>query len=319
MRRTATALLVPLLLVLSACGGGDGATQDMPTAKPRVATLDDVSVSGEPDEEPAVDFKAPITFEKTERTIVEKGPGEGDAVAETSTITVDYVGVNASNGTVFDSSWDAGQPATFAISQVIRGFITGLKGAHAGDRVLLGVASEDGYDPTGNGAGIRKGDSLVFVVDLREVTNPLTEATGKATPAPATVPKLTFDKQGHPKSFVATGRTPKSVDRLGAHPIITGTGPKVQAGQTITVEYVGQLYPDGKVFDESWSRPEPVSFPIGSGGVIKGWDQGLVGQRVGSRVVLTIPSDLGYGKQGNGSDIPGNADLVFVIDILQAT
>ena len=319
MRRTAAAVLLPLLMILSACGGGDDGDAEAVGGKPRVATLEDVSVSGAAGEEPEVDFKAPIRFEKTERSIVDKGPGEGDAVTETSTITVDYVGVNASNGTAFDSSWDNGEPATFAISQVIKGFTAGLKGAHAGDRVVIGVASSDGYDPTGNGAGIRKGDSLVFVVDVREVTNPLAEATGKAAPAPPTVPKLTYDKQRHPKSFVPTDKTPKKVDRLGVHPIIVGTGPKVQTGQTITVEYVGQIYPGGTVFDESWSRAEPVSFPIGSGGVIPGWDQGLVGQRVGSRVILTIPSELGYGKQGNGSDIPGNVDLVFAIDILQAT
>ena len=320
MRRTVAAIVCPLLLALSACGGGGDGDSAGSAGKARVATLDDVTVAeGSTDDKPEVDFKAPIRFEETESTVVEEGPGTGDAVDATSTVTVDYLGVNASDGTEFDSSWDAGQPATFAVSQVIKGFAMGLDGAHAGDRVLIGVASKDGYDPTGNGAGISKGDSIVLVVDVRKVSNPLAEATGKAAPAPATIPKLTYDKAGHPQRFTATSRTSKSVDKLGIHPIIIGSGPEVQTGQTITVEYVGQVYPDGKVFDESWSETDPVSFPIGTGGVIPGWDRGLVGQKVGSRVILTIPPDLGYGKQGDGSDIPPNADLVFVIDILQAT
>jgi len=89
-------------------------------------------------------------------------------------------------------------------------------------------------------------------------------------------------------------------------------------GQSVTVQYTGQLYPDGNVFDSSWTNGQPFSFQLGGGNVIKGWDQGLVGQRVGSRAILVIPSELGYGAQGQGTDIPKNADLIFAVDILAA-
>ncbi len=314
MRRTVAAIVLPLLLVISACGGGSDEE-----AKAKVATVDDVTVSGEPGEKPSVDFKAPITFEKTASEIVDKGPGTGPAIKADSSVTIDYVGENASDGTEFDSSWDDdGKPASFALNQVIKGLAMGLEGTHAGDRVLVAVASKDGYDPTGNGSAIRKGDSVVFVVDVRKVSNPLPEATGTPMKAPATVPTLIYDKDKHPEKFKATKDTSKTVDKLGVYPIIKGKGPVVEAGQTLTAEYVGQLYPDGKVFDESWSAPEPRSFPIGTGGVIKGWDEGLVGQTVGSRVILVVPSDLGYGKEGRPPDITADADLIFVVDILQA-
>jgi peptidylprolyl isomerase len=104
---------------------------------------------------------------------------------------------------------------------------------------------------------------------------------------------------------------------LGVYPIIEGDGPKVEAGQTLTVHYVGQIYPDGTVFDESWSTGEPATFSLDQ--VIAGWTEGLTGQTVGSRVILTIPSKLDYGDQAQGKDIPANSDLIFAVDILAAS
>jgi peptidylprolyl isomerase len=314
VRRIVTAL-TPVLLVAAACGGSAGSG----VTKAPIGTLADIKVSGPTTSKPTVDFKPPLSFKTTTSKIVHRGPGNGDAVSLASRVTVDYVGINASDGAEFDSSWKRGKPATFNLTDVISGFAKGLQGAHAGDRVVEAVASKDGYDPTGNGTTIRKGDSLIFVVDVHKVETPLTEATGTKLSAPPTVPKLTYDSAGHPAKFVATPQTAKSVTKLGVYPIIQGKGPVVKTGQTLLVEYVGQLYPDGKVFDESWSDPTPRSFPIGTGGVIKGWDEGLVGQHVGSRVILVVPSALGYGSAGSGSTIPPNANLIFAVDILRAS
>jgi peptidylprolyl isomerase len=98
--------------------------------------------------------------------------------------------------------------------------------------------------------------------------------------------------------------------------LIQGKGPAVQLDQHITVNYVGVTYKDGKEFDSSWSRSQPFDFTIGQGNVIKGWDQGLVGVKVGSRVQVDIPSDLAYGDNpSNGA--PGGP-LRFVVDVLSA-
>ncbi len=84
--------------------------------------------------------------------------------------------------------------------------------------------------------------------------------------------------------------------KLTVTPLIKGKGPAVQKGQNITTNYVGVFYKDGKEFDSSWKAGQPATFPIGVGQVIPGWDQGLVGVTVGSRVQLDIPGELAYGK-----------------------
>ena len=95
-----------------------------------------------------------------------------------------------------------------------------------------------------------------------------------------------------------------------------GDGALVEAGQDIEVHYLGQSW-QGGVFDNSFDRGSSISFPIGVGAVIAGWDEGLVGQQVGSRVLLSIPSHLGYGDRGvPQAGIKGGDTLVFVVDIL---
>ena len=98
-----------------------------------------------------------------------------------------------------------------------------------------------------------------------------------------------------------------------------GTGPVPQAGQTVTVNYTGWLFVDGKKgkkFDSSLDRAEPFSFTLGQGQVIKGWDEGLATMHVGGKRTLIIPPDLGYGASGAGADIPPGATLMFDIDLL---
>ena len=108
-----------------------------------------------------------------------------------------------------------------------------------------------------------------------------------------------------------------TVSKLKTTTLIQGTGAAVQSGQTINVNYVGGTYADGKEFDSSWSRSEAFSFQAGVGNVIKGWNQGLVGVKVGSRVRLDIPADLAYGNKPSGGR-PAGA-LRFVVDVLSAS
>jgi len=97
--------------------------------------------------------------------------------------------------------------------------------------------------------------------------------------------------------------------------IVVGDGAEAKAGDTVKVQYVGALFDSGKEFDASWDRNQPFSFALGGGQVIKGWDQGVEGMKVGGRRVLIIPPDLGYGAQGSPPTIPANATLVFVVDL----
>ena len=104
--------------------------------------------------------------------------------------------------------------------------------------------------------------------------------------------------------------------KLTVTTLIKGKGPEVKAGQQIATNYVGVFYKDGKEFDSSWKNGQPATFPIGVGQVIKGWDQGLVGVPVGSRVQLDIPGELAYGNESVGGR-PGGP-LRFVVDVLAA-
>lgn len=93
-----------------------------------------------------------------------------------------------------------------------------------------------------------------------------------------------------------------------------GTGAVAEAGKTVSVNYVGTLT-DGTKFDSSYDRNQPFEFQLGAGQVIKGWDQGVAGMKVGGKRKLVIPPDLGYGSQANGK-IPANSTLVFEVELL---
>ncbi|RGC68342.1 FK506-binding protein [Micromonospora sp. MW-13] len=121
-------------------------------------------------------------------------------------------------------------------------------------------------------------------------------------PALATKPKVEAGKGELKKLTVTT--------------LVKGKGPAVKSGQQITTNYVGVFYKDGKEFDASWKSGQPATFAIGVGQVIKGWDQGLVGVTVGSRVQLDLPAELAYGNDASSGRPTG--PLRFVVDVLAA-
>ena len=97
---------------------------------------------------------------------------------------------------------------------------------------------------------------------------------------------------------------------------LVGTGAEAKAGNTVDVHYTGTLK-DGKKFDSSLDRGKPFSFKLGAGQVIKGWDEGVAGMKVGGKRKLVIPSDLAYGKRGAGGVIPPDAELTFIVELLK--
>ena len=113
-----------------------------------------------------------------------------------------------------------------------------------------------------------------------------------------------------------------NITELIKHDDVTGSGNEATAGRQVTVHYTGWLYDEAKAdhrgakFDSSKDRGEPFGFRLGGGQVIRGWDEGVAGMKVGGKRTLTIPPQLGYGSQGAGGVIPPNATLLFEVELL---
>lgn len=118
------------------------------------------------------------------------------------------------------------------------------------------------------------------------------------------------------KPFVEPHIGPTPSDLL-IEEIAVGTGAEATAGQTAVVHYVGVGVTSGEEFDASWNRGETLQFPLGEGYVISGWDQGVVGMKVGGRRRLVIPPHLGYGDRGAGGVIAPGETLIFVVDLVE--
>ena len=130
----------------------------------------------------------------------------------------------------------------------------------------------------------------------------------KATPTPEATPEPTKPKVGKPP-----GAEPKTLVKKD---LKVGTGPAAAVGQKVTVHYVGVSYLNGRQFDASWDRGEPYTLTLGAGEVIKGWDDGIPGMKVGGRRQLVIPPDLAYGAQGSPPNIGPDETLIFVVDLI---
>ncbi len=145
---------------------------------------------------------------------------------------------------------------------------------------------------------------------IADVTTPTVKVV-KVTPGPGE-----GDIKKKPVIPAQTGADPTV---LIAQDLIVGTGAEAKTGDTVSVQYVGVLRKGGKEFDSSWKRKQPFDFALGGGQVIAGWDNGVVGMKVGGRRRLIIPADQAYGATGQPPTIPANAALVFDVDLLKVT
>jgi FKBP-type peptidyl-prolyl cis-trans isomerase len=188
--------------------------------------------------------------------------------------------------------------------------------------VLAVIPPSDGFGSSGNSSvGVGANDTLVFVIDMISTFNtasvPGTQTSDGGGSLP-TVNEPTAGSTAGPSITIDTAATPPPT--LQVETLIKGTGTVVQKGDEIAVQYNGYIWRTGTSFQSSWQDAEPLTTPIGEGQVIPGWDTGLVGQTVGSQVLLVIPPADGYGSAGNSqAGIKGTDTLVFVVDILAAT
>jgi peptidylprolyl isomerase len=146
-------------------------------------------------------------------------------------------------------------------------------------------------------------------------------STPTATPTTPTSPTASLTPKSGPLSKEPPITAPKTPapKKLVVKDLITGTGAAAKTSSNVVVNYVGALYSNAKVFDASWNRNQTFPVQLGQGQVIKGWDQGIPGMRVGGRRELIIPASLAYGPSGQGATIPPNATLIFIVDLLHVS
>ncbi|QZN85780.1 FKBP-type peptidyl-prolyl cis-trans isomerase [Cellulomonas sp. C5510] len=311
MRRTAASLLAVSLLLLAGCssdGADDSASPSTSaSASPDaaatasaedVAALEAVTLTGEPGEEPTFDFEQPFSVSAAVARVVT--PGTGETVEEGQLIGVNIAAVSGEDGSSQGGTYGS-TPQSYVAddANLPPALLEQVLGQKVGARLLFANPSTTG--------------TLLLAVEIMSTQSVPTRAEGTAvTPLPEGLPTVTLADDGRPSIEPVDGDAPTE---LVVQPLIEGSGPAVEEGQTLTVQYSGWLW-DGTPFDSSWERGASSTFALT--GVIEGWQQGLAGQPVGSQVLLVIPPDLGYGDQEQDG-IPAGSTLVFVVDILAAS
>ncbi|WP_171113423.1 MULTISPECIES: FKBP-type peptidyl-prolyl cis-trans isomerase [Streptomyces] len=330
MRRRSLLIAVPAgLVTLAACGDeGSDSGKASDTASPSAP-----ATSAAPTPK-IVDGPLPAITAGTkfgEKPTVAKGSGDpskdlavktliaggGRTVAENDYIVAHYLGQIWDSAKVFDNSYDRKTPLLIQLAQggIIDGWRYGLTGKKTGSRVAMAVPPTWGYGEQGNAqAGIKGTDTLVFVVDVQDTYNARSSAKGTDVAQDSVdLPKVGTNTDGKAPSI----EIPKAdaPTELVANYVIEGDGEEVGADSTVLVQYKGVLWDTGKEFDSSYSRKALTSFSLQQ--VVKGWAQGLTGKKVGSRVLVVIPPELGYGDNPpQGSGIEKDSTLVFSVDIL---
>jgi peptidylprolyl isomerase len=312
LRRLPFVLLPALLLAgLTACGSDDGSSASQP--------LDSVSISGDVGEQPKVTWKDQLQVDGLETKTLTTG--DGPAIADGDKVNAQiWIGNGYTEKKAY-STYDSGTPQSVTVGsdQLNPLFADAITaGKTIGSRIVVTTPADKAFGEAGNPQlGIGNKDSVLAVIDLvSKSEKPLDGPDGAAQKAPSWAPKLV--RKGDAVTALDFSKAPKPNGKLRKATLVKGTGATVEKGQTITVDYLGQVYGGKKPFDESYSK-DPASFGIGTGQVIPGWDKTLVGTKVGSRVLLAIPPKEGYGSKGNSAaGIKGTDTLYFVVDILAA-
>ena len=317
VRRATGLIVVPLLAAAAIAGCSSSPSSSSASAAASSNANKSVSVSGAFGVSPTV--KVPKVkagsslFTKTEIQ------GSGQALTTSDSLIGNFVlyDWSGTSAKLVASTFKKSQgPTLFAGGQMLPGLNAALVGQKAGSRVLAVVPPADGFGSSGNSQiGVKGTDTLVFVIDMQSVIPNSSSATGKqVTNGGGSLPTVTEAAGKAATITMPTSTPPKS---LSVTTLVKGTGPKVVSGDYVVVQYTGAIWRTGKVFDSSWSRNSLFAFSAGAGQVVKGWDTGLVGQTVGSRVMLVIPPADGYGTAGASQvGIKGTDTIVFSVDIV---
>ena len=319
MRRFIALIAIPLLacVVLAGCGSSKSSASSSSSSSSSTANSS-VTATGSFGKAPAVSIpKAKAGGNLAIKTLIQ---GTGATLTKSDALAANFVLY------FWDGTSSALKANTFTSNPTVIGgsMLPGLEsaliGQKVGSRVLAVIPPAQGYGTSGNSQlGITPTTTLVFVIDVLKSYANTAGATGsQVSNGGGTLPTVTAKAGAAPTLTFASSSPPSG---LVAKTLIKGNGPKVAKGDYVIAQYVGYIWRTKKVFGSSWSSGSPFGFVIGASPeqVIPGWDKSLVGQTVGSRVLLSIPPADGYGSAGQSTaGITGKDTLVFVVDIIDA-
>jgi peptidylprolyl isomerase len=300
-----TLALVPVLVACGSSSKSEDTSASTSTTLPdaRTRTLDKVTVTGDVGSKPTVTFDPAFVGEKEDSLVVV--PGTGAEIKAGQRVTANYIAISGNDGSELDDTYGK-TPQNIILDQnsLLAPVYNAMVGQKVGARILVSADVTE-----------QQGTWILFVFDITDAQDIPTSASGTPVTPPAGLPVVTV-VDGVPTITPPTGTPPTA---LVSQVLIKGDGPVITSGQTVLMQYTGMIWASGKVFDSSWGGA-PVEFPVGVGQVIPGFDEGLVGQTIGSRVLLVIPPEKGYGTDGNAqAGIAGTDTLIFVVDLLLAS
>ncbi len=248
-------------------------------------------------------------------------PGTGADIPADASLTVAHAMYAGTDGRQLATSFtEHGSTLALGDESTPEMFTKAFEGQKTGVRVLVGVPAHQMYNQASLPAGLTMDDALLFVIDVRDVRKRLNQAEGTAVPPKAGLPTVEVPQDtSQPAKITVPSPTP--LKETVAQPLIVGAGAKVTKGQTVRFTYTGATWRDPATpFDYSGKYPNRyMESPIGVGQLIKAWDEHIVGQPVGSRLLLVVQPADGYGSAGGGNgQIKGDDVLIFVLDILDA-
>jgi len=317
--RTASALLLSTALVgtLAACTAPFGTEACTPVV-PTGTSAGYVEASGAFGSEPDVDFPTPLETDGAQQAVIDAG--EGDPIAAGQIVDFQVSLFNGENGELITaSSYDPEDaPLRRTAGAELDLLAEAVQCAQVGSRIAVTGAIEDvfGADTLDPSLGLGNDDAIVMVLDVQAAY--LGRATGLPQLGASGIPAVVTTPDGIPGVTIPNEAPPTE---LRAHTLVLGQGAALEEGDRAVLHYTGLLWSTKTVFDSSWERGAPATFPVISfeddpAGIVPGLAQGLVGKTVGSQVIVVIPPELGYPAGQAPATIPDGSTMVFVVDIL---
>ncbi|PWC05275.1 hypothetical protein DCE94_02985 [Agromyces badenianii] len=307
LRRAAPiALASAAALLLAGCSGGpDPEASETPSAAACMEVesgelSDGVTVEGEFAGSPSATFTTPLEADELERTIAIEGDGDTTAAGDPMNVVVTAFS-GASGETLFS------QPTTIKVGdeQVFESFRAGIDCVPVGSRTVTVAPAATLYGDTGNETiGVAAGETVVIVIDVVEEQEPLEPAEWTED-----VPEVKFGAEGEAPTVTLPDTEPST--ELQMKVLEEGDGAEVQTGDSVTVQYQGTSWNTGEIFDQSYGG-NPATFT--TDGVIQGFGAALVGQKVGTKLIVTIPPEYAYGTDAGSHELGGQT-LVFLVEI----